>query len=174
MNDPLKKILNQHKEKLFSEELSSNHLSKFEEKLNTEFGTHATSSKNWIYYSGIAASLAFLITLGIVFFNSNQTEENTIVQSEVQESENFFALAVEHKIKQLKTYETPQTKPYIDQCLKALNQLDQDYTDLKKDFNDTGNDQLINLMLDNLKKRVDILEELIQQLEHYKNQGYEL
>lgn len=174
MNDPLKSIFNQYKALLFSEKLSSNHLSTFEEKLNIEFGTKSTSSKKWIYYTGIAASIVFLISLGIFLSRSNQTLENTLVQTEVQESENFFALAVNHKIKQLRTYETPQTKPYIDRCLKALNQLDQDYTDLKKDFQKTGNDQLINLMLNNLKKRVDILEELIQQLEHYKNQGHEL
>ncbi len=174
MNDPLKNLFDQHKEDLFSEELSLDHLSKFERRLEDEFQEKKNTKKYWIYYSGIAASVAFLISLGIFFFNSKQNATPNLVQTEVQESEDFFALAVEHKIKQLKTYETPQTKPYIDQCLTALNKLDQDYLELKNDFQHTGNEMLINLMLDNLKKRTDILEKLIKQLEYHKNQEYEL
>ncbi len=174
MSDQLKEIFNQHKEELFPEKLSSNHLSKFEEKLDLAFGKEKKIAKNWMYYSGIAASVALFITVGILFYNPKPEINSNFAQTEVQESEDFFALAVENKIRALKQYETPRTKPHIDKCLETLNRLDKDYTDLKKDFQETGNDQLMSLMLNNLKKRVDIIEELIEQLEHYKNQGYEL
>lgn len=174
MNDPLKAIFNQHKKELFSEELSAHHLSKFEKRLEEEFEAKKKFKKQWIYYSGIAASIAFFITIGILFFESKPHTNTTIAQTEIQESEDFFALAVAHKINKLKTYETPQTKPYIQQCLNALNQLDQDYIELKNDFKHTENEMLIGLMLDNLKKRTDIIEKLIKQLEHHKNQEYEL
>ena len=172
MKDPFKKIFEEHKEELFLQQLDSNHLEKFEDKLIQKFGESKNNSKNWIYHSGIAASILFIFTIG--FLSLNKTSSYPIAKTEIQESEDFFEMAVASKIKELKTYENAETKPSIDRCLINLNQLNQDYIDLNQDYKNTGNNELMNLMLNNLKRRVDILENLINHLEHFKNQQHEI
>ena len=65
-------------------------------------------------------------------------------------------------------------KDIVDDYLKQLNELNQEYLILSEEMNSYGpNDQIIGAMIKNLQLRLQLLQNLKKELKHLKNQENE-
>ena len=123
----------------------------------------------------IAASIIVLCVLGLQLVGSEPNIKEQIVEisPEVSQTEFYFASLIEEQVQQLKTYKSPETEQLVDDTLKQLNRLEEDYNGLEQELVDGGDSKLIlNAMINNFQTRIDLLKEVLTTIESIKNLRY--
>lgn len=174
------------KEKLkeFREEnitLSVNHSKKFEVLLQKEMHQKSSKKRNFAWLS-IAASIVFLLGLGIQFYTSKTipTESNSIektiqkeitlgnISPEFQTIETYYVNSINLEISQLDLSE--ENKEIVDGYLVKIAELTKEYKILTQELNIKGvNDTTIEALIGNLQLRLQLLKRLKKQLQQLKN-----
>ena len=92
---------------------------------------------------------------------------------EMQETEAFYTRMVTERYKELKPFLA--SDPVANEMLTAdLEELDQVYMELKNDLKDNiSNPEVIEAMVLNYRIKLEILEDLLNQLKEKENQDYE-
>jgi hypothetical protein len=119
---------------------------------------------NWIPLS-MAASL--LLGFGIVLFNSinNQTEE-VVFSPQVQETHDYFSSVINTELATLKKQETPQSKALINDAMKEMEFLENDYQNLKEEITKNGeNKQIVFAMITNMQTRISFIKSVLEKVE---------
>lgn len=119
---------------------------------------------NWIPLS-IAASL--LLGFGIVLFNytNNQTKE-VVFSPQVQETHDYFSSVINNELATLKKQETPQSKALINDAMKEMELLENDYQNLKEEIAKNGeNKQIVFAMITNMQTRISFIKSVLEQVE---------
>lgn len=153
-------------------EPSTGHKDRFLEKLQGQQKTPViplsanTSKRNYWKYVSIAASIALLVTVvGSSLFQSNQNEELAGFTPQLQETHDFFSSSIQMQLEEIDKITTPQTKTLVEDVMKQLAKLEKDYENLKQDLINSGNDKrVISAMIKNFKKRADLLEKVLEQM----------
>ncbi len=100
-----------------------------------------------------------------------ENQENQIYSEipELRETENYYNSLVSVKMKELQPYF--RQVPGLDKEVKGdLTQLDSVYVSLKKDLRDNiANDEVIEAMIQNYRMKLEILEDLLNELKMEKN-----
>lgn len=119
---------------------------------------------NWLPMS-IAASL--LLGFGVLIFNytNNQTEE-VVFSPQVQETHDYFSSVINNELATLKKQETPQSKALINDAMKEMESLENDYQNLKVEIAKNGeNKQIVFAMITNMQTRISFIKSVLEQVE---------
>lgn len=142
------------------------HEDRFLKKLRKE---HFKNNKTkWISIS-IAASL--LLGFGFFFINYNSTNSNKVVfSSQVQQTHDYFSSVINSELATLKKQETPDSEVLVNDAMKQMNALENDYEKLKLEISKNGeNKQIVYAMITNMQTRISFIKSVVDQVEIIKN-----
>jgi septal ring factor EnvC (AmiA/AmiB activator) len=131
------------------------------------------SKKNsyWKPFLAVAASLVLCFSVLIVMqHGDNSPKDLASVSPELSQTQSFFATTIAQELAALEAQRSPQTEQMVDDALNALKVLETEYSSLKLDLNDSGNDKrVIYAMIANFQNRIDILQNVLKHIEDVKN-----
>lgn len=127
----------------------------------------------------VAAAVAMIFagsTAGIYFLTGNKAETDQLsseLYMEIQETEDYYSQMVSRRYDELRPYLV--SDPAAQEMLTAdMEELDEVYNELKKDLKDNAsNPEVIEAMILNYRVKLEILEDLLNQLKEKENQDYE-
>ena len=139
------------------------------DKIEAQLGS--TASPGYIRYWQAAAVLFFAISIGLLVTNYRTSQDNEIAVSESAEefrtTEEYYFDVIESQQGLLTTY-LKQYPELAKDFKKDLAELSQNYNKLKKDFEATGEMEVLNALINNLRLQQELLSnqlEIIQQIE---------
>lgn len=153
------------------EEPNNGHESRFLEKLEANTGNKKESNSKsfWKPLLAIAASIVICFT---VFNSVNASEEKldlATVSPELSEARDFFTATITEELKKLDAERSPLTENIIYEAERQLKTLETDYDALKNDLIESGNDKrVIYAMISNFQNRIEILENILDQIDDLK------
>ncbi len=125
----------------------------------------------------VAASLTLLVFLGLWKTSPQKSKDLAAVSAEMEQTQDFFTMAIEKELFEVEQQRSPKTQKLIDDALKQLNLLEEDYTKLKKDLAKSGEDKrVIHAMITNFQARINLLTNVLDEIENFKelnNKDYE-
>ena len=148
-----------------------NHGERFRQKLKNQPRKKIKRSgviSMWLPTMTIAASflVAFLIFQGVFSNPFEQKQGLANVSPEMEQTQNFYASVIKTELENLQEKKTPETEKVINDALKQLEILEQDYEKLKKDLGQSGQDKrVIYAMITNFQKRIDLLKNVLEKVE---------
>lgn len=151
-------------------EPAADHEARFREKLKQhkkEKINHSGVISLWLPVMSIAATflVAFLIFQGVFSNPFSTKQELANVSPEMEQTQNFYASVIKTELENLKEKKTPETEAVINDALKQLEILENDYNKLKKDLGKSGQDQrVIYAMISNFQQRIDLLKTVLDKV----------
>jgi hypothetical protein len=127
----------------------------------------------------IAAAVAMIFagsTAGIYFLTGEKGSQELYsneIYVEMMETEQYYSQMVSERYDELKPFlaSDPSAKKMLS---TDMDELDEVYEELKMDLNDNAsNPEVIEAMILNYRVKLDILEDLLNQLKEKENQDYE-
>ncbi len=157
-----------------TEEPTNGHEGRFLEKLKlgNKVTTTPVKKSSWWKPLSIAASIAVLIAVIIGLFNqsNDRQEQMANLSPEVSNTQFYFASLIQEQVKELQSESAPETQKIITDTMVQLAILETDYTQLEKEMLSGGNDKiLLKAMITNFQTRIDLLEDVLEQIETIKN-----
>lgn len=160
---------------------NSGHESRFLDKLNNKDKSVikiTRSRKNtWKPLMGIAASIALIITLFIGTQQQNESRDLASVSPKMEETQDFFTATINDELNKLKEASSPEVEKLVQDALKQIKILEDDYSNLKTDLTKSGDDnRVIYAMISNFQNRIDILKSTLNKIEtikQLKNSSFE-
>ncbi|HET8854509.1 MAG TPA: DUF4179 domain-containing protein [Salinimicrobium sp.] len=146
------------------------HQQRFEEKLKGSSKKNTRSSgiiPLWLPWMAVAA--CFLIAV-VLFGNTlnpslDAQGELASVSPEMAETQDFYASVINKELYRLEQEKTPETEAIVQDALKQLEILENDYNKLKTDLVKSGQDQrVIYAMISNFQKRIDLLNQVLEKV----------
>ncbi|NND62903.1 MAG: hypothetical protein HKN48_06875 [Flavobacteriaceae bacterium] len=168
-NDPLNELFDNLKGSFDTQETPPGHQQRFLQKLeaNRSISEVKVRKINWWKPLSIAATLVILLTAGVFFQNSEVEPQGLAsVSEEMEQTQSFFVTAINEELETLKSFENADTKVLIDDTLKRLNTLEEEYKKLVIDLAESGNDKrVITAMIANFQNRIELLQQVIENIE---------
>jgi len=130
----------------------------------------------WLRYAAAVALIFASSSAGIYFLTGIGSGSDDLygdIYEEIKETEAYYSTMVSQKYNELQPYMTssPELKNELDY---DLNELDEIYQELKDDLKDNvGNPEVIDAMINQYRMKVEILEQLLNQLSEKENNNYE-
>ena len=88
----------------------------------------------------------------------------------MKQTQSFFTTTINEELATLKSLTDPEAKNLVEDALKQIEILEDEYNGLKKDLAESGNDKrVIYAMISNFQNRIDLLEQVIEKIEEIKN-----
>lgn len=143
----------------------SGHEDRFLKKLNQQ--NNGKKSIPWKWLSVAASILLFIgFQLGSL---TNKPTTMPEISPEMNETHTFFVSTINQELREIEKYRNIDTESIIEDALDKIEELEDQYTDFKKELNFMGNEQqVIQGMIANYQQRLQILEDLLLQLEELK------
>lgn len=126
----------------------------------------------WGPIIGIAASIAVALMLfGNIFIMAPASNgELASVSPEMKETQDFYSSVIERELNTIEEEKTPETEAIVNDALEQMEKLEKEYTHLKKDLLNSGNDKrVIYAMINNFQQRIDLLNNVLTQIENIKS-----
>ncbi len=154
-----------------TQESPAGHQSRFMERLNAQKTQPARRSFGWWKPLSIAATFIVLITLGLAQGDARpESADLASISPEMEETQSFFTTTINRELETLRSLHNADTEDLVNDALIQLSKLEAEYDQLKVDLVDSGNDnRVVYAMISNLQSRVDLLQEMISNIEEYKN-----
>ncbi len=152
------------------------HQQRFLDKLNNQTETVVLNTKPqrsiWRPLIGIAASVALLISLFVGFQQDSNSKDLASVSPKMANTQDFFTNVITSELEKLNSEETPEFQNLIVDALFQIKILEENYEQLKIDLNDSGSDKrVIYAMITNFQTRIDILQNVVEQIDNLKQQN---
>ena len=167
-NDAIEKLFNRLQDSFNTEEVPLGHQQRFLEKLQEQ--QPSKTQMSWWKPISIAASV--LLMIGIGFYSLVQKEENqglASISPEIEKTQSIFVTTINQEIETLKSFQDEDTKHLVQDALKRLEVLEENYEKLKIDLVQSGNDKrVVAAMIANFQSRIDILEHVFTTMEEVK------
>tara|TARA_R110000868_G_scaffold362437_1_gene624567 strand:- start:600 stop:1166 length:567 start_codon:yes stop_codon:yes gene_type:complete len=149
------------------------HETRFLDKLNNKEKSVikiTRSRKNtWKPLMGIAASIALIITLFLGTQQQNESRELASVSPKMEETQDFFTATINEELNKLKEASSPEVEKLVQDALKQIKILENDYVNLKTDLTKSGDDnRVIYAMISNFQNRIDILKSTLNKIKTIK------
>lgn len=169
----LEKKITENRLKFDDAEPGNGHFDRFDQKLGT---IRQTRKFNLPYYLKVAAFLLLVSVSSILFYEmivSPRFEKNGYsfgkLSPEYREVEDYFIHTINVKYNQLQNLDIDD-KIQKDMIIEELNEMDKIYRSLSKELqNDPNNERLINAMIQHYQMKLDIINDITNQLEIIKN-----
>lgn len=169
--DPLKQLFKNLAVGLDTATPSEGHEMRFLEKLDAT--TSNVSKQSKLRYLkpilSVAASLVILFSVLTVFNQKPPSNDLASVSKEMATTQDFFTQTITSELNKINNQRTPETNELINDALSQLNFLEKEYEQLKTDLQNSGNDKrVVYAMISNFQSRIDILQNVLEQIEHIK------
>lgn len=150
-----------------------NHQARFLSKLNSTDSksviTSSKSFKSWRPLMAVAATLVLFFSLITILNQPIGTNDLANVSPELSKTQDFFTSTIENELNELNKQRTPETKILVDDALKQLKILENDYESLKKDLDKSGDDKrVIYAMISNYQNRINVLQNVMERIDDVK------
>ena len=170
MDDNFENIFKGDKSKFDLVEPNIGHFNRFEKKLNAQNNKQSTAAKTPWHWLAIAASVILFFGYWLGNQNNNTGLELAAVSPKMEETQNFYLSTIHKEIEQIKKQETPENQIIIDDAFAQLDLLEKDYKKLTFELKESNVDKrVIFAMISNFQKRVEVLQNLVDQLESLQN-----
>ena len=144
----------------------SGHFQRFEKRLQ---GVQPQKRVSWKWLS-VAASVVLLIGFFLGVNMQDQPLGLSDVSPKMQEVETYFVNTINLELKEIEKSRNLDTEKVIENALDQLEELEDHYNAYLKELNENGEQlKIINAMIDNYQKRIEILQNTLQQIEQIKN-----
>ncbi len=161
----LEQLFSQFKDGWDTEEPTFGHKQRFMQRLE-----HKSERKSIWLKIAVPVAAAIAVLLGIYIGYQPEEEPKTAELSpEVQETQLYFTSIIKNEMAKVESESTPETKKIVDDALKRMEMLEQDYEKLTHELAEKGeNKKIIHAMITNLQIRISFLEEVLIQIENTK------
>lgn len=164
MEDNLQQFFSENEFDL--QEPHSGHLERFERKLNHPKKTNKTSWK-WM---SVAASVVLVLGFWLGSNHQKQQLDLADVSPKMKEVQSYFVNTIHQELKTLEKNRSLETETIIEEALEQLEELEDSYNGFIKELNNDGNSRkIISAMIKNYQQRIEVLENVLQQIEQVKN-----
>lgn len=145
------------------------HFDRFKAKLEINQVNKKKSPHNYSWYL-IAASLVLLVSL---WYNFKPLEKEGFeladVSEQMKETQSYFTSVIESEIKKVDLVKDESTNEIIKDAISRVDLLKKEYSKLSIELKNTGFDKrIINAMIFNFQQRIEILQDLVDQLDNIK------
>ena len=149
------------------------HQERFLSKLNTVNSKEVrTVSKLFKLWKPLLATAALIVLCFSLIGILNQQPDNNglaSVSPELSKTQDFFTSTIANELNKLNKERTPETKTLIEDALKQLKILEDNYELLKKDLNESGDDKrVIYAMISNYQNRIEVLQSVMERIDAVK------
>ena len=164
------------KEDFNIEEPKLGHQQRFLDKLNNKKETIIDVPKPvrklWRPLLGVAASIVLLISIFMGIQQNSNSKELASISPEMANTQDFFTNAIISELEKLNSEETPEFQDLIVDALFQIKILEENYAQLKIDLSESGDDKrVIYAMISNFQKRIDLLQNVVEQIDNLKQQN---
>ncbi len=164
------------KEDFNIEEPKLGHQQRFLNKLNNKKETIIDVPKPvrklWRPLLGVAASIVLLISIFMGIQQNSNSKELASISPEMANTQDFFTNAIISELEKLNSEETPEFQDLIVDALFQIKILEENYAQLKIDLSESGDDKrVIYAMISNFQKRIDLLQNVVEQIDNLKQQN---
>jgi len=133
-------------------------------------------SMRWLRVAAAVAMIFAGSTAGIYFLTGEKAETDQFageLYQEIQETEQYYSQMVSQRYEELQPF--LMDNPGAEEMLNAdMEELDEVYEELKEDLKDNvSNPEVVEAMILNYRVKLEILEDLLNQLKEKENQDYE-
>lgn len=158
------------------------HEQRFLQKLNAQNNEiHASESNTkrsiWKPFIGIAASIVILFAVFIGTQQFDTERDLASVSPEMAKTQDFFTSTITAELVKIQNETDPEAQSLIQDAMKQMKVLEANYESLKQDLTISENDnRVIYAMISNFQNRIELLENVLQQIENVKqlkNTNYE-
>lgn len=155
------------------------HRDRFKERLREQRNSKAKPGKLytlWTPYIGVAALLilSLMLLTEFVGFSDPEKRELGSVSPEMKNTQSFYTAVLQQELQNLEGMKNSQTSRMIEDALVQMEALESDYESLTVDLVKSGNDQrVIYAMVANFQQRIDLLNTLLEKVQHINNQNPE-
>lgn len=127
-----------------------------------------TSQSNfWKPFLSMAASIIICIGIFTILQPNNGIKDLASVSPEMSQTQNFFTTAISEELRKLNESRTPETEALINDAMKQMDILEEEYESLKIDLTESGNDKrVIYAMISNFQTRIDLLKHVMETIEN--------
>ncbi len=142
------------------------HEDRFARKLEKSFGSK--NPKKISKYIWIAAVFILFVSLGFLSFpgKNGNTEQDRFIH----ENTGYFSKIIDREVKLLQKNQNPETRALINETMKQLEQLEKEYQTLLEDYkHNNENKNLLNALIENFQKRIELLQFTKFQLNEIQN-----
>lgn len=148
------------------QEPHSGHLERFERKLNHPKKINKTSWK-WL---SVAASVVLVLGFWLGSSHQKRIMDLADVSPKLEEVQDYFVNTINAELKTIEKNRNLETESIIEEALDHLEDLEDNYRMFILELNADGNKtKIINSMIRNYQQRLEILENVLQQIEQIKN-----
>ncbi|WP_136480868.1 hypothetical protein [Cognatitamlana onchidii] len=178
MNDNnIDKVFENLKNQFDVDSPKSAHELRFQQKLETQNNSAAKVLKLkpsiWKPIFAIAASIVMLLAVFINLNGGDKKSDLASVSPEMAKTQDFFTASINEELRKLKAESSPEVQVLIQDALKRIQVLENDYAGLKIDLKESGEDnRVIYAMISNFQNRIDILQNTLEQIEIVKQLNY--
>ncbi len=125
--------------------------------------------RHWKPFLAVAATILLCFGLIIILNQPPVTNGLASVSPEMSKTQDFFTSTIENELNKLNKERSPETKVLIDDALKQLTILENNYKILTKDLSESGDDKrVIYAMISNFQNRIDVLQTVIERVDAIK------
>lgn len=115
------------------------------------------------------SAAVFAVILGAAFYmswiNWKNHSQDAMMSVELQEAEYYYGELIATRVAEISKLDSGAEV----EAFRNMEALDQAFVELKRDLNDNAdNEEVIHAMINNYKIKLEILEQIIQQLEERK------
>lgn len=147
-------------------EPSIGHFDRFEKKLANQKTVYRPKKWKWLV---MAASVALLFGLMFTQNNTKETLELADISPEMAETQDYFSTLIKTEIEKVAIQKTPNNQQLIDDTFSRLEELENQYNNLTLELTENdGDKRIIFAMISNFQQRVEILQNLSENLEEFK------
>jgi septal ring factor EnvC (AmiA/AmiB activator) len=169
MKDNFENIFKDKRSEFDFAEPNIGHFNRFEAKLKAGNGSKMVK-KTPLYWLAIAASFLLLFGYWLGNYNNNKGLELADVSPKMEETQNFYLATIHKEIEQIQSEKTPENQRIIEDAFIQLENLEKNYQQLTLELKESNEDKrVVYAMIANFQKRLEVLQNLVDQLEVIKN-----
>ena len=123
----------------------------------------------WKPFLAVAATIVLCFGLMTILNQQPKTKDLASVSPEMSKTQDFFTSTIQNELNKLNKERTPETKVLIEDAMKQLKILENNYETLKKDLTESGDDKrVIYAMISNYQNRIDVLQNVVERIDEVK------
>lgn len=151
-------------------EPTEGHFERFTERLELSARDKKPSKERNLKWYLMAASIALVVSLWYNFKPDVAGYELADVSPEMKETQSYFTYVINNEIKEINLQQNTDNKLIIDNALNQVQNLEEAYEKLTIELKNSGFDKrIINAMIFNYQQRIEILQDLLNQINNFKN-----
>ncbi|MEN8123763.1 MAG: hypothetical protein ABFR32_01435 [Bacteroidota bacterium] len=177
MKDNLENTIKEKRNEFDFAEPNIGHFERFEARLKAQ----SKPKSKVVYWPWLSVAASIIIILGIWFggnFTPNKGLELADISPKMEETQSFFIQTIQKEIAQIEKNKTPENQKIIDDAFSQLRILEKSYKKLTLELKESNEDKrVIYAMIFNFQQRIEILQNLMQQLEdieQFENQNEQI